>query len=699
MTTLIIDNYDSFTFNLYQLVGEITGKEPIIIKNDGIEYEDLIRLDFDSLIISPGPGRPERERDFGLSRRAILELPVPILGVCLGHQGICYLFGGHIRHAPEPVHGQLSFVYHDMSGLFAGVPSPFRAVRYHSLVCAEPLPSCLKTMAWTEDGIIMGLSHRTRPIWGVQFHPESISTEYGRTLLKNFIQLAARHKPLHSSVSALAPRRLSNASEPSGTVPEIKGVIGDQKLFVRREAVRGDMTHLFTTLFADEDAAFWLDSSILSVGDARFSIMGGTTGEGEIIRYYAHERKLVVQRGQSIEVSYRDLFSYLKSEISRRAMPTVNLPCDFNCGYVGYFGYELKAACGAGLVYHSDHPDCVLLFVDRCVVIDHKEDEVYLLYLGRESDGQLASNWFDLITSRLHASNSEPPPIPVYEPHHFEATQSRELYLQHINACLKYIIDGESYEVCLTNRLKARTCVNPLDFYKVLRTLNPAPYSAYLKLPEVAVACSSPERFLRIRPDGVVETKPIKGTIRRGINRKEDEELRQSLVHDLKNRAENLMIVDLLRNDLGTVCEFGTISVPNLMSVETYATLHQLVSTITGRLRSGQSAVDCLRAAFPGGSMTGAPKLRTMEIIDELECEARGIYSGSIGYLALNGSSDLNIVIRTAVFSNQKVSIGIGGAIVALSDPMEEWEEIILKAKALLKAFEQLSKAPVGLRY
>ena len=681
MKALIIDNYDSFTFNLYQLVGEITGIEPIVVKNDGMAWEDLLLLDFDSVIISPGPGHPERERDFGLSRRAIQELRVPILGVCLGHQGIDHLFGGTVQHAPEPMHGRLSFVYHNESELFAGVSNPFRAVRYHSLACADPLPSCLMKTAWTEDGVIMGLAHRTLPIWGVQFHPESISTEYGRTLLKNFARLAAQN----GSTTAAVIDRGSSTNK--------------CKLFVRRIRVAVDVADLFTRLFAHEETAFWLDSSLCSEGLARFSICGGaSTNHSETVRFYAHERKLEVRRGGTTSFSQEDLFSYLNREIARRAIePSIDLPFDFNCGYVGYFGYELKAALGCKTEHRSDHPDCALLAVDRCVVVDHQENEVYLLYLGQEADELDAACWFDSITPHLNARPSEPPAVSFSEPVNLAECQSRERYLENIATCLQHLKDGESYEICLTNRIKARTRVNPLEYYKVLRVVNPAPYSAYLKFPEVEVACSSMERFLKISSTGIVETKPIKGTVRRGANSTEDERLRQWLAHDTKSHSENLMIVDLLRNDLGRVCRLGSVSVPKLMHVESYATVHQLVSTVTGHLRGDQTAVDCLRAAFPGGSMTGAPKVRTMEIIDELEDEARGIYSGSIGYLALNGSADLNIVIRTAVFAHESVSIGVGGAIVALSDPVAEWEETVLKAKALRQAFEQFSHAATAM--
>ena len=257
---------------------------------------------------------------------------------------------------------------------------------------------------------------------------------------------------------------------------------------------------------------------------------------------------------------------------------------------------------------------------------------------------------------------------------------------------------GDSYEVCLTDRFLGTGTFNGLTYYCALRTANPAPYAAYFRFTEfdddVEIASASPERFLTVDDRRIAESKPIKGTSPRGDTRVEDEALSRALREDPKTRAENLMIVDLLRNDLGRVCTAGSVTVPKLMEVESYPAVHQLVSTIRGELRPDVSTLDAIRACFPGGSMTGAPKARTVEIIDALEAGARGIYSGAIGYLGFDGQADLSIAIRTLVRNGDKWSVGAGGAIVLDSDPHAEHEEKNLKADKLLRVLREMWDSP-----
>ena len=189
MKTLLLDNYDSFTYNLFQLIAEANGEEPVVVRNDGATWEDLSRWEVDNIVISPGPGRPDHEKDFGVCADAILKAHVPLLGVCLGHQGLGWIAGAQVVHAPEVMHGRLSAVIHEETPLFAGIPREFQAVRYHSLCVSQPLPDDLEPIAWTSDGVLMAVAHRRRPLWGVQFHPESISTEHGRALLTRFRDL------------------------------------------------------------------------------------------------------------------------------------------------------------------------------------------------------------------------------------------------------------------------------------------------------------------------------------------------------------------------------------------------------------------------------------------------------------------------------------------------------------------------------
>ncbi|MFN5871946.1 MAG: aminodeoxychorismate synthase component I [Aphanizomenon sp.] len=689
MKTLIIDNYDSYTFNLYQLIAEVNGEYPTVIYNDQVIWDDLKQWKFDNIVISPGPGRPEKPKDFGICSQVIKNTQVPLLGVCLGHQGLGFSYGGKVIHAPEVRHGRLSKVYHTATDLFAGIPSPFSVVRYHSLLVANELPECLEKVAWTNDNLIMSMRHRSLPLWGVQFHPESICTEYGHTLFENFQEITRKFAQERDKSPKKHYWTINNGNRTLPTNSAHKKQQQEFQLCTRKLNLCPDTELMFVHLFSKSANAFWLDSSRVELGLSRFSFMGDNSGDHSLLIHYRTKgQELTITQSDTVSFKTEGIFDYLQGEIEKRHCRSDHLPFDFNCGFVGYFGYELKAECGGKLNHSSTLPDAMFLLADRMIAIDHQEQTIYLLCLIYPGQTASAENWFETIK---HQIDHLPPLLSVVPqkketPIIFRLSRSEKTYLDDIEKCLQEIYEGETYQVCLTNQIHTDTTVDPLEFYRLLRRINPAPYAAFLRFGDVGIACSSPERFLQIDRQGWVETKPIKGTLPRGKTPQEDFILRDRLQNSEKDRAENLMIVDLLRNDLGRVCKVGTVHVSKLMAVETYATVHQLVTTIRGQLRDNMSAVDCIRNAFPGGSMTGAPKLRTMEIIDRLEQEARGVYSGSIGFLGLNGSANLNIVIRTAVMTAQQTSIGIGGGIVALSHPRMEFEETMLKAKALIYA-------------
>ena len=263
---------------------------------------------------------------------------------------------------------------------------------------------------------------------------------------------------------------------------------------------------------------------------------------------------------------------------------------------------------------------------------------------------------------------------------------TRSGYLDAVRRVRDYIFAGDIFQANLSQRFEAPLHESPWAFYSRLRTRNPAPFAAFLETPDASVISASPERFLHVDRKGFVETRPIKGTRPRGVGPEHDAALGQALAESAKDRAENLMIVDLMRNDLSRVCAPRTVRVSELFSLERYATVHHLVSTVVGQLEPGYDALHLLRAAFPGGSITGAPKLRAMEIIAELEPSQRSVYCGSIGYWSVTGDLDTSIAIRTAVARNGRVYFSAGGGIVADSDPEQEYRETIDKARALIDA-------------
>jgi len=485
---------------------------------------------------------------------------------------------------------------------------------------------------------------------------------------------------------------------PMRTESEVTGgTLGSSsQLLVRQIDGPVDAERAVVHLFGNSMNAFWLDSS--APGErGRFSFAGDASGPlGAIVTYDVEDGLLRIESEGGREVRRESIFDFLARALPPPGATAPGLPFDFDCGFAGYLGYELKAECGGEAAHSASTPDAAFVFADRLIAFDHWEGHAYLLALihppselhqipylpEREFDAvRSAEAWLDETERQLEAL----PPLPGPEPQgpvELRSRRSPGRYLDDVAACKRCLEAGDSYEICLTDQLEGEGTFAPLDLYRSLRRVNPAPFAAYLRLGDLAVLSSSPERFLAVDREGWAETRPIKGTSRRGVGVAEDRALGLALREDPKSRAENVTIVDLARNDLGRVCDEGSVEVSELARVETYETVHQLVSGVRGRLRGRVSAAGCVKACFPPGSMTGAPKLRTMEILDELEGGPRGVYSGAIGYFGLGGACDLSVAIRTIVLDGRRVSIGAGGAIVADSDPGEELAEMLLKAGA-----------------
>jgi para-aminobenzoate synthetase len=669
MRTLLIDNHDSYTYNVFHLLAGVSGE--------------------DAIVLSPGPGTPGRWHDFCVCDDILRYSEIPVLGICLGHQGLGKMLDGEVRSAPEAMHGRLSRIFHEGDGLFAGIPQGFPVVRYHSLAITGMGPEG-NVCAWANDGVVMGIEHRSRPLWGVQFHPESIATEHGAKLVENFYALARQRKepPVRATKRPNSAPRRNQAFK-----------AGAAKAELRMRTIPGEASTeaLFERLFAGEEHAFWLDSADAPTRLGQSSYLGTSAGPDRCVLEYDVEAGAVSVHGsEGTTVERGSIFELLDREVAKRSIerPAAAAP-DLLGGFVGYLGYECKADCGASNEHSSDVPDAVLMLANRLIAVDHVRHRTHLLAI-RSGEDAGAEQWLDEAEGVVRDVLAEPPAaVTLAEPAfgepseahvRFRCGRGREQYLADIARSQAELAAGESYEVCLTDQISTDAGPDPFDLYRNLRRSNPAPFASYLKLGEVAVVSSSPERFLSVDRERRVEARPIKGTTSRSADPAQDAALKAELTNDEKTYAEHLMIVDLLRNDLGIVCEVGSVAVPELMVVEDYATVHQLISTVEGRLPANRSAVECAHACFPGGSMTGAPKLRTMEIIDDIEAEARGVYSGAIGYFGLDGVMDLSIVIRTIVMRPGRTTIGAGGAIVMQSDPEDEFDEILLKARAPMAA-------------
>lgn len=452
----------------------------------------------------------------------------------------------------------------------------------------------------------------------------------------------------------------------------------------------------FPVLAGGSSYAFWLDSARDESPMSRYSYLGAPLGGG-VVRYaQPGQVDMLDTSGRPQRVYDDSIWQVLPGLVEVAAHPELGEgqdvpPADVLLGgYVGYMGYEAHADLEV-TAFHSEHPQRVARTPDALwMPATH-----YLIYEHASGKAWLVgpAGWVEETAQKLHKTSSSPASIAGQE----YASRvvlpdfplpDRADYLAAIATAQAEIAEGNSYEVCLTAETSQQLS-DPLgadellSLYLAQRQANAAPYAAFLRCDDFTVLSSSPEKFLTVTAQGRAEAKPIKGTVPRGASVAEDQQAAAWLASDPKTRAENLMIVDLLRNDLSLVSHPESVRVPVLMGVESYSTVHQLVSTIVSQLRPGITALDAVAACFPGGSMTGAPKAATMAIIDRLEGRARGVYSGALGYLGADGSVALSIVIRTLVaHSDGLITLAAGGAIVADSDPAAEYEEMVTKLKA-----------------
>lgn len=449
-----------------------------------------------------------------------------------------------------------------------------------------------------------------------------------------------------------------------------------------------DSARLFESL-ADRPWSMFLDSGWPFVQQGRFDILVADP----VLTLTTRGPLTEIRSQHNVELSKEDPFALVRQYLQPSEPQLADLP--FCGGALGYFAYDLGRRIEqlpSTAINAEQIPEMAVGLYDWALVVDHQQQRSWLAGQGR--DDRTRQQWQELLdcfSNPPAACRSRPFQVlnaPV-------SSMTYEDYKRAFYRIKHYIREGDCYQVNLAQRFQANVDGSPWQAYQLLRKMNPAPFGCYLNTPYAQILSSSPERFLQVR-GGEVETKPVKGTRPRSSDATEDRWLAQELRESRKDRAENVMIVDLLRNDLSKTCALGTVRVRKLFDVESFATVHHLVSTVTGRLNSASDAIELLRGCFPGGSITGAPKLRAMEIIEEIESYQRGIYCGSVGYVGFDGAMDSSIAIRTLIHSDGRLRFSVGGGIIADSELDAEYSETLDKAAAILKLLKQLEVDHVG---
>jgi para-aminobenzoate synthetase component 1 len=448
--------------------------------------------------------------------------------------------------------------------------------------------------------------------------------------------------------------------------------------------------------------SFFLDSGMDAQKLGRYSFVGSEP----FLIMSSRGTEITLVRGDQREVWHGNPLDALGRLLETYKLDYRPAPVPFLAGAVGYLSYDLChfiERLPSTAIDDLGFPESYFAFYDAVLAFDHLENRAYLVATGfpELEEGQRSrqarlrlEEMKDWLYSALPAQEIGFEPAGENGDVLLESNFAPEEYVKTVDRVRQYIARGDVFQVNLSQRFEADLAMPPYDLFRRLRKANPAPFASYLNFDGVTIVSASPERFLKVEGD-LVETRPIKGTRPRGRDPVEDEALAQELLHSIKDRAENIMIVDLERNDLGRVCRYGTVKVTELAILETFPTVFHLTSTVVGRMCPGKSNIDLLKATFPGGSITGAPKVRAMEIIDELEPTRRSVYTGSIGYLSFNGDLDINIVIRTLLIKEGKAYFQVGGGIVYDSDPEAEYAETLDKAKALIQALRVQARVTI----
>jgi para-aminobenzoate synthetase len=673
---------------------------------------------------------------------------LPVLGICLGFQSMGLHYGATVQRVTRPRHGIVSKVTYDNEDFFSDV-GDLHVTNYHSLHVKlnESSEPHLKPLAWDVDDkvngkLLMGMRHTSKPFWGVQFHPESICTtvESAEKLVSNWWSLACEwiaSKNTRLAVNAQEAAAIKE-KDASGPVNSLDGALSGPSAGPSedtRDVVNGSNAHPATMQILDDLSApaggatlQWAKLSAPNVQPHKLCETLRSGGQDEVVLLDSQGHSTgrysilgLVDQSESPKILYRVADHSLKHGIgedqaaySSTQIPSIDavwpilqevtdtwapknddLPADtpFWGGFMGYISYEagletinvdLPESCIGNI------PDINMVFITRSIVIDHATSSVYVQTL-RADDKEWIGTAGDAI-KELNRAQENAPKEELNQELEEQLKQStiikptEEKYSENIVICQENLSSGDSYELCLTDETKVITPENmdSWELYKKLRRTNAAPFGAYIQLGGVTVTGSSPERFMSWSRPGQVEFRPIKGTVKKTPTTTFEDA--RAILESSKEQAENLMIVDLIRHDLSSAIGAHNVWVSKLMVIEEYETVWQLVSYINGNLSQGKRGIDVLKASLPPGSMTGAPKKRSCEILTELEQRPRGVYAGVVGYIDVGGSGDFSVVIRTAfkATDDNTYRVGAGGAVTIQSDILGEFKEMETKASAVL---------------